>query len=196
MPNYEWEGRTLRGEPKKGARKADSDPQLRAALRKEGVIVTKVVERAEKKEAGFNPKKKVPRIMIGIWTRQLSTMITSGLPLVQALDMMSEQIEHPTLKGVTRSIKERIEEGLRFADALRDYPQCFDELYVNLVVAGEEGGLIDAVLVRLATYIEKSEKLKKKVKSALIYPISILVVAFGVVLVLLLFVVPVLEGLF
>ena len=196
MPNYEWEGRTLRGELKKGTQKADSDVQLRAALRKEGVIVTKVAERQEQKKGRFNPKKKVKKLAIGIWTRQLSTMITSGLPLVQSLDLLSQQLEDPTLGGVTRTIKERIEEGSRFADALKEFPQCFDELYVNLVIAGEEGGMIDAVLTRLAVYIEKSEKLKKKVKSALIYPISIVFVAICVVLVLLLFVIPVFEGLF
>ncbi len=196
MPIYEWEGRSLKGEYRKGVQKADSETLLRAAMRKEGVILTKATEREEKAAAKFNPKKKVKRIAIGIWTRQLSTMITSGLPLVQSLDMLAQQIEEPTLRGVTKNIKEKIEEGVRFADALREYPQCFDDLYVNLVVAGEEGGMIDAVLVRLAVYIEKSEKLKKKVKSALIYPISIIVVAIAVVLVLLLFVIPVFEGLF
>ena len=196
MPTYEWEGRSLKGELRRGVQRADSEVGIRTAMRKEGVILTKITEREEKKTARFDPKKKVKRMTIGIWTRQLSTMLNSGLPLVQSLDMLSQQIEDATLKGITRNIKERIEEGVRFADALRDYPQCFDDLYVNLVVAGEEGGLIDAVLVRLAVYIEKSEKLKKKVKSALIYPISIIVVAFGVVLILLLFVIPVFEGLF
>ena len=196
MPTYEWEGRSLKGELRRGIQRADSEVGIRTAMRKEGVILTKITEREEKKTARFDPKKKVKRMTIGIWTRQLSTMLNSGLPLVQSLDMLSQQIEDPTLKGITKNIKERIEEGVRFADALRDYPQCFDDLYVNLVVAGEEGGLIDAVLVRLAVYIEKSEKLKKKVKSALIYPISIIVVAFGVVLILLLFVIPVFEGLF
>ena len=196
MPTYEWEGRSLKGELRRGIQRADSEVGIRTAMRKEGVILTKITEREEKKTARFDPKKKVKRMTIGIWTRQLSTMLNSGLPLVQSLDMLSQQIEDATLKGITKSIKERIEEGVRFADALRDYPQCFDDLYVNLVVAGEEGGLIDAVLVRLAVYIEKSEKLKKKVKSALIYPISIIVVAFGVVLILLLFVIPVFEGLF
>jgi type IV pilus assembly protein PilC len=196
MPTYEWEGRSLKGELRRGVQRADSEVGIRTAMRKEGVILTKITEREEKKTARFDPKKKVKRMTIGIWTRQLSTMLNSGLPLVQSLDMLSQQIEDATLKGITKNIKERIEEGVRFADALRDYPQCFDDLYVNLVVAGEEGGLIDAVLVRLAVYIEKSEKLKKKVKSALIYPISIIVVAFGVVLILLLFVIPVFEGLF
>jgi type IV pilus assembly protein PilC len=123
-------------------------------------------------------------------------MITSGLPLVQSLDILSNQIEDKNLRGIVREIKAKIEGGSRFADALRDYPKCFDELYVNLVVAGEEGGMLDTVLNRLAIYMEKIEKLKKKIKSAMIYPISIIVVAIGVVMVLLIFVIPVFEGMF
>jgi type IV pilus assembly protein PilC len=99
-------------------------------------------------------------------------------------------------RGIVKEIKEKIEGGARFADALRDYPKCFDELFINLVVAGEEGGLLDSVLQRLAIYIEKTEKLKKKVKSAMIYPVAIIVVAFVVVIVLLLFVIPVFEKMF
>ena len=123
-------------------------------------------------------------------------MITSGLPLVQSLEILGNQMEDVNFRGIVREIKTKIEGGSRFADALRDYPQCFDELYVNLVVAGEEGGLLDNVLQRLAVYMEKSEKLKKKVKSAMIYPIAIIVVAIGVTLVLLLFVIPVFEKMF
>ncbi len=123
-------------------------------------------------------------------------MITSGLPLVQSLEILSNQIEDKNLRGIVREIKAKIEGGSRFADALKDYPKCFDELYVNLVVAGEEGGMLDTVLNRLAIYMEKIEKLKKKIKSAMIYPISIIVVAIGVVMVLLIFVIPVFEGMF
>ena len=123
-------------------------------------------------------------------------MITSGLPLVQSLEILANQLEDVNFRGIVREIKMKIEGGSRFADALRDFPQCFDELYVNLVVAGEEGGLLDNVLQRLATYMEKSEKLKRKVKSAMIYPIAIITVAIGVTLVLLLFVIPVFEKMF
>ncbi len=123
-------------------------------------------------------------------------MITSGLPLVQSLDILSNQIEDKGLRAIVKDVKEKIEGGSRFADALKDYPNCFDALYVNLVVAGEEGGTLDTVLTRLAQYMEKSEKLKKKVKSAMIYPVSIIVVAIGVVMVLLVFVIPVFETMF
>jgi type IV pilus assembly protein PilC len=196
MPTFEWEGKTLKGEVKSGVTKADSDAALRATLRKEGIILTKSTEKKDVAKEKFNPKKKIKTFSIVIFTRQLSTMITSGLPLVQSLEILASQIEDINLRGIVRDIKERIEGGSRFADALKEYPQCFDQLYVNLVVAGEEGGMIDAVLSRLAAYMEKSEKLKKKVKSAMIYPISIVVVAVGVVMVLLLFVIPVFETMF
>ncbi|MCX5802379.1 MAG: type II secretion system F family protein [Proteobacteria bacterium] len=196
MPTFEWEGKTLKGEVKSGVTKADSDAALRATLRKEGIILIKSTEKKDVAKEKFNPKKKIKTLSIVIFTRQLSTMITSGLPLVQSLEILASQIEDINLRGIVRDIKERIEGGSRFADALKEYPQCFDQLYVNLVVAGEEGGMIDAVLSRLAAYMEKSEKLKKKVKSAMIYPISIVVVAVGVVMVLLLFVIPVFETMF
>jgi type IV pilus assembly protein PilC len=196
MPLFEWEGRTLKGEVKSGALTADSEVELRTVVRREGIVLTKAREKKQEKLGRFNPKKRVKPAHIGVFTRQLATMITSGLPLVQSLDALSQQLDDANLRGIVRNIKQKIEEGVRFADALRDYPKCFDDLYVNLVVAGEEGGTLDAVLTRIATYIEKTEKLKKKVKSALIYPASIITVAIAVVMVLLVFVIPVFEGMF
>ncbi|HOE16007.1 MAG TPA: type II secretion system F family protein [Syntrophorhabdaceae bacterium] len=196
MPLYEWEGKTVSGTTRKGSTKASSEDALRSTLRKDGIIVTKFTEKKEEKKEKYNPKAKVPMLQIVIFTRQLSTMITSGLPLVQSLEILGAQIEDVNLRGIVREIKEKIEGGSRFADALKDYPQCFDQLFVNLVVAGEEGGLLDGVLQRLSVYMEKSEKLKSKVKSAMIYPISIVVVAIGVVFVLLIFVIPVFETMF
>ncbi|HAR94779.1 MAG TPA: pilus assembly protein PilC [Deltaproteobacteria bacterium] len=196
MPVYEWEGKTLRGEPRKGVLTAESTQDLRAQVRREGVILTAAKEKKEEKTEKASGKKKVKRLQVGIFTRQLSTMISSGLPLVQSLDILSNQLDDANLRAVSRSVKERIEEGMRFADALKEYPKVFDDLYTNLIVAGEEGGMLDTVLMRLANYIEKSEKLKKKVKSALIYPSSIVFVAIAVVLVLLLFVIPVFENMF
>ena len=197
MPLYEWQGKTGRGEARSGTLKADSEALLRATLRKEGVIVTNVSEKKSgDKVVKYNTKKKIKALAVVLFTRQLSTMITSGLPLVQSLEILSNQIEDKNLCGIVKEIKAKIEGGSRFADALRDYPKCFDELYVNLVVAGEEGGMLDTVLNRLAIYMEKIEKLKKKIKSAMIYPISIIVVAIGVVMVLLIFVIPVFEGMF
>jgi type IV pilus assembly protein PilC len=176
--------------------KAASGDALRSALRKDGVILTSMTETKEAGKQKYNPQRKIPSIQILLFTRQLSTMITSGLPLVQSLEILANQIEDVNFRGIVREIKEKIEGGSRFADALRDYPKCFDELYINLVVAGEEGGLLDGVLQRLAVYMEKSEKLRKKVKSAMIYPVAIILVAFIVVIVLLLFVIPVFEKMF
>jgi type IV pilus assembly protein PilC len=197
MPLYEWQGKTARGEVRSGTLKADSEALLRANLRREGIILTKASEKKSgEKIEKYNANKKIKPLGVVLFTRQLATMITSGLPLVQSLDILSNQIEDKNLRGIVREIKAKIEGGSRFADALRDYPKCFDVLYVNLVVAGEEGGMLDTVLNRLAIYMEKIEKLKKKIKSAMIYPISIIVVAIGVVMVLLIFVIPVFEGMF
>jgi type IV pilus assembly protein PilC len=196
MALYEWQGRSLAGENRSGTLKADSEMALRAALRRDGVVLLKAVQKKEEKKEKFNPKKKIKPMNVVIFTRQLSTMISSGLPLVQSLEILSTQMEDKDLRGIVGQIKEKIEGGQRFAESLQDYPQVFDQLYVNLVTAGEEGGMIDTVLQRLAVYMEKSEKLKKKVKSAMIYPISIMVVAVGVVMVLLVFVIPVFENMF
>jgi len=196
MPLFEWQGRTLRGDSKTGTSRADSEAALRASLRKDNVILLKITPKRESGKEKYDPKRKIKAFSVVLFTRQLATMITSGLPLVQSLEILSNQIEDRNLKGIVKEIKEKIEGGARFADALRDYPNCFDELYVNLVTAGEEGGMIDTVLLRLAVYMEKTEKLKRKVKSAMIYPISIIVVAIGVVMVLLIFVIPVFETMF
>lgn len=196
MPTYEWYGRTVSGMTQRGVMRAESELALRLSLRKDGIILIKATERAEKKAEKYDPKAKIDIMKVVVFTRQLSTMITSGLPLIQSLEILSNQIEDKNLRGIVREVKTKIEEGSSFADALRDYPQCFDTLYVNMVRAGEEAGMIDTVLNRLATYMEKVAKLKKKVKSALIYPASIVVVAIAVVLILLVFVIPVFERMF
>jgi type IV pilus assembly protein PilC len=197
MAVFEWEGRSLDGELRKGTLNAESAVELRAMIRRDGVILTKATEKRDaEKSKKASRSRKVKPAQVAIFTRQLSTMIASGLPLVQSLEILSGQLENASLRAITHEMKEKIEGGARFAETLRDYPNCFDELYVSLVVAGEEGGMLDSILVRLSNYMEKTEKLKKKVKSALIYPSAIVVVAIGVVLVLLLFVIPVFEGMF
>lgn len=196
MPIYEWVGRTLSGDTQSGTTSADSEISLRISLRKDGIILLKATEKRKEFKETYKPKAKVKIMDVVVFTRQLATMITSGLPLVQSLDILSNQVEDKNLKGIVRAVKEKIEGGTSFAEALKDYPQCFDSLYVNLVRAGEEAGMIDTVLMRLATYMEKIAKLKKKVKSAMIYPTSIVVVAIGVVMVLLVFVIPVFESMF
>ena len=128
--------------------------------------------------------------------RQFATMIDSGLPLVQCLDIQATNVENPTFKAQLNDIKETVEGGATFADALKKYPKTFDSLYVNLVAAGGVGGILDTILNRLASYIEKNSKLKRKVKGAMVYPIAILVIMFAILAVIMTFVVPVFEKMF
>ncbi len=195
MPRYKWEGKTLRGEKRKGEMEAPDEGSVRTHLRQQNVIPTKVV--AKGKEISFSlGKQKVKQKDVAVFTRQLATMIDAGLPLVQSLDILSMQQENKTFKEVIKNIKESVEGGSTFAGALAKHPKTFDELYTNLVVAGEEGGILDNVLNRLAIYIEKAESLKKKIKSAMVYPSTIMGVAIIVVGILLIFVIPVFARIF
>jgi len=197
MPVYKWEGRTLKGLIKKGEMEAPDEATLRIHLRQQGVIPTKILSKG--KEVKFSLpffKKKVKQRAVAIFTRQLATMIDAGLPLVQSLEILSSQQDSPVFKKVIREIKEHVEGGSTFAGALKNHPITFDDLYTNLVVAGEEGGILDNILNRLASYIEKAEALKKKVKSALVYPSTIVAVAIAVVGILMIFVIPVFETMF
>ncbi|UCD71407.1 MAG: type II secretion system F family protein [Syntrophobacterales bacterium] len=195
MPRYRWEGKTLRGEKRKGEMEAPDEGSVRTFLRQQNVIPTKVL--AKGKEISFSlGKQKIKKKAVAVFTRQLSTMIDAGLPLVQSLDILSAQQENKAFKEVINNIKEDVEGGSTFAGALRKHPKAFDELYVNLVVAGEEGGILDNVLTRLAVYIEKAEALKKKIKGALFYPSTIVAVAIVVVIVLMIFVIPVFKNMF
>jgi type IV pilus assembly protein PilC len=195
MPRYKWEGKTLRGEKKKGELEAPDEGSVRTHLRQQNVIPTKVV--AKGKEVSFSfGRQKIKRKDVAVFTRQLATMIDAGLPLVQSMDILAMQQDNKAFKEVIKNIKEDVEGGSTFAGALKKHPKAFDELYVNLVVAGEEGGILDNVLIRLAIYIEKAEALKKKIKSALVYPSTIVAVAVLVVAVLMIFVIPVFEKMF
>ena len=195
MPSYKWEGKTLRGEKRKGELEAPDEGSVRAQLRQQNVIPTKVV--AKGKEVSFSfGRQKVKQKDVAVFTRQLATMIDAGLPLVQSLDILSTQSDSKVFREIIKNIKESVEGGSTFAGALAKHPKIFDELYTNLVVAGEEGGILDNVLNRLAVYIEKAEALKKKVKSAMVYPSTIVGVAIIVVAVLMIFVIPVFDKMF
>jgi type IV pilus assembly protein PilC len=197
MPIFKWEGKAGKGAIKKGEMEAPNEAAIRIHLRQQNITPTKVVSKG--KEFKINLpffKKKVNQRSIAIFTRQLATMIDAGLPLVQSLEILSQQQESKTFKNIIRVIREDVEGGSTFAGALKKHPVTFNELYTNLVVAGEEGGILDNILLRLASYIEKSEALKKKVKSALIYPSTIVGVAVIVVGILMIFVIPVFEAMF
>ena len=176
---------------------APSEAAIRIHLRQQNIIPTKI----EAKGKGINIslpflKQKVKQRAVAIFTRQLATMIDAGLPLVQSLEVLSSQQESKVFKKIIREIREDVEGGATFAGALKKHPVTFNELYTNLVVAGEEGGILDTILTRLASYIEKAEALKKKVKSALVYPTTIVAVAVIVVIILMVFVIPVFETMF
>jgi len=196
MPIYEWEGKTLKGSIKQGKMESPNEAALRMHLRQQNIIPTKISLKGKEIKISFPFQKKVKQRAVAIFTRQLATMIDAGLPLVQSLDILSSQQEHKVFKKIIRNIKEDVEEGATFAGALRKHPATFTELYTNLVVAGEEGGILDTILIRLSNYIEKAEALKKKVRSALVYPSTIIGVAVIVVVVLMVFVIPVFEQLF
>jgi type IV pilus assembly protein PilC len=196
MPIYKWEGKTLKGAIKKGEMEAPGEAAIRIHLRQQSIIPTKITAKGKEIKLGFSMGKKVPQRSIAIFTRQLATMIDAGLPLVQSLDILSSQQEHKTFKNIIREIREDVEGGSTFAGALKKHPSVFDDLYTNLVVAGEEGGILDNILNRLSNYIEKAEALKKKVKSAMIYPAIIVSVAILVVIILMIFVIPVFETMF
>ncbi len=197
MPIYKWEGRTAKGAAKKGEMEAPSEAAIRIHLRQQNIIPTQISSKA--KEINISLpfiKKKVPQRSVAVFTRQLATMIDAGLPLVQSLEVLSSQQDNKVFKNIIREIREDVEGGSTFAGALKKHPVAFNELFTNLVVAGEEGGILDTILNRLAAYIEKAEALKKKVKSALIYPATIVTVAVAVVMILMVFVIPVFETMF
>ncbi len=196
MPTFTWEGKTKSGELRNGVMDADSADEAMAKIKAQGITPSKVKKKAiEIKMPSFSSGGVSMKDLV-IFTRQFSTMIDAGLPLVQCLDILSTQSESAGLKAVLRDVKEIVEGGSTFADALRKHPKVFDDLYVNLIAAGEIGGILDTIMSRLATYIEKNLKLIKKVKGAMIYPVCILIVAIVVLLVLLYYVIPVFEKMF
>ena len=195
MRMYTWEGRTRGGALHKGEIEADTKDGAIATLRQQHIVVTAIRSKPRNLTLpGFGGK--VSEKDLVLFTRQFSTMIDAGLPLVQCLDILGKQAENKTFATAIVEIKQEVEGGTTFADALRKYPKMFDDLYVNLVQAGEIGGVLDATFARLAGYIEKARSLKGKVKSAMIYPSAIILVAISVVVFLMIFVIPVFAQMF
>ncbi len=198
MPKFTWTGRSKDGKTHKGTMEAASEGAVTASLRRQGIQVTKV-KGAGGLNADINISFLQPKITtkdIVVFTRQFATMIDAGLPLVQCLDILSNQQPNKTFKDVLLKVKSDVESGSTFADALGKHPKAFNDLYVNLVAAGEVGGILDTILNRLAVYIEKAQKLKKKVKSAMTYPTTIVGIAVVVIAVILIFVIPAFEKIF
>lgn len=197
MPVYKWEGKTLRGAIKRGELEAVSEGALRIQLRQQNIIPTRVISKGKEIKLQLSiGAQRVSEKVVGVFTRQLATMIDAGLPLVQSLDILAMQQENKKFQETLKQVKDEVEAGSTFAAALARHPKLFSELYVNLVVAGEEGGILDNILLRLSTYIEKAVALKKKVKSALVYPSVIVGVAVIVVAILMIVVIPVFEKMF
>src|SRR5689334_2246458 len=192
MPSFTYTARAANGDLKTATMEAASRDDVVAQLRRQRMNVVKVDEnKAAKKATG-----KIKMRDIVIFTRQFSTMINAGLPLVQALDILAKQSENKALQAVTRQVVFDVESGHTVADALGKHPKAFSDLYVNMVAAGEAGGILDTILMRLATFLEKNDALVRKVKGAMIYPGVIMSVAAIAIVVLLLFVIPVFEKMF
>jgi len=197
MPVFLWEATTKKGELKKGEMDAPDETVIRGLLRRQG-LKSITVKKKPKDLLEYLPflKQKVKGKDIVVFARIFSTMINAGLPLIQCLDLLATQEQNKTFSKIITSIKEDIEGGSTLSDALKKYPDIFDELFVNLVAAGESGGILDVILARLSGYMEKAMKLKSKVKGAMTYPASVLVISIGVVSLLLLKVIPVFQKMF
>jgi type IV pilus assembly protein PilC len=193
MASFSYTARALNGELKTATIDAATREDAVAQLRRQRLTVVKVDEESKRQKPGGG---KIKMRDIVIFTRQFSTMINSGLPLVQALDILAKQSENKTLQEVTRAVVFDVESGHTVADALRKHPKAFNDLYVNMVAAGEAGGILDTILMRLAVFMEKNDVLIRKVKGAMIYPAVIMSVAGIAITVLLIFVIPVFENMF
>jgi type IV pilus assembly protein PilC len=198
MATFAFSGRTRGGETVNGERMGDTMDSVVAALRREQILVTRITPVAVKAE---KPKKaakaKAPAAKnLAVFTRQFSVMIDAGLPLVQCLEILGTQEEDKNFGATILQVRADVEGGASLADAMKKHPKVFDSLFSNMIAAGEAGGILDGILKRLATYIEKAVKLKSQVKSAMIYPIAVMVIATVVVSAIMIFVIPTFKSLF
>lgn len=187
---FEWEGKDRGGKQVRGEMRAGGEHQVQATLRRQGVMPTKIKKRRMSSGRSIKPKD------MAIFTRQLATMMKAGVPLLQAFDIVGRGNPNPSVTRLLNDIRTDVETGTSLSVAFRKYPLYFDNLYCNLVEAGEAAGILDQLLDRLAVYMEKTEAMKSKIKSALMYPISVLIVAFVVTAVIMIFVVPAFKEVF
>jgi type IV pilus assembly protein PilC len=199
MATFAYTGRTRGGETVSGERVADTLEAATAALRRDQILVTKIAPakaKVEPKAAGKAKSRSVDSKNLAVFTRQFSVMIDAGLPLVQCLDILGNQEEDKNFSKVILETRADVEGGSSLADAMKRHPKVFDALYTNMIAAGEAGGILDTILKRLAVYIEKNVKLKRQVKSAMIYPVAVIVIAAAVVAVILWKVIPTFATMF
>ena len=187
---FEWEGKDRNGKQVRGEVRAGGENQVKASLRRQGVLPTKIKKRRMRSGKTIKPKD------LAIFTRQLATMMKAGVPLLQAFDIVGRGNPNPSVTKLLNDIRNDVETGTSLSVAFRKFPLYFDNLYCNLIEAGEAAGILDQLLDRLAVYMEKTEAIKSKIKSALMYPISVLVVAFVVTAIILIFVVPAFKEVF
>lgn len=197
MPIFIWEGTTKKDEKKKGEIEATDEEVVRVLLRRQGFKTIEVKKKPKDLEE-YLPflKARIKEKNVVVFCRIFSTMINAGLPLIQCLDLLSQQEQNKAFSKIIRSVKEDIEGGTSLTVALKKYPKIFDDLFVNLIAAGEAGGILDVILERLSAYMEKAMKLKARVKGAMTYPIAVLVISCAVVALLLLKVIPVFKTMF
>ncbi|WP_454723141.1 MULTISPECIES: type II secretion system F family protein [Cupriavidus] len=187
---FEWEGKDRKGKVFTGELRAESQAEVNATLRKQGLTVVKLKKRRAARG------RKITEKDIAYFTRQLSTMLKAGIPLLQSIDIIARGHANPNFTQLLSEIRFDIESGSSMAQAFRRQPRYFDTLYCNLIDAGEQGGILDALLERLSLYMEKTIALKSQIKSAMIYPIAVLTVAFAVTVILMIFVIPAFKGVF
>jgi type IV pilus assembly protein PilC len=197
MAVYQWVGKNRNNEVKKGEMEAASENAVKAHMNRQRITPTKIKKKPKdlfENVSFLQPKVKQADVIL--FARQFSTMIDAGLPIIQCLDILFSQQANPTFKKMLKSIKEFVEGGATLAEALKKFPKQFDDLFVNMIAAGEAGGILDAILRRLAAYMEKAARLKSQVKGAMTYPIVTLLIAVVVLAVILVFVIPVFEEMF
>jgi len=198
MPRiYEWKGKNPKGRKVKGEMEAETSEQVKQSLQRRKITPGRIKKKP--KDIFENIKFLQPKVKesdVIIFSRQFSTMIDAGLPLLQCLDILQAQQENPTFKKNLKKIKESVESGETFADSLKKFPKVFNELFINMVAAGEAGGILDVILGRLSAYMEKMAKLKRQVKGAMTYPIITIIIAIIVIAIILVFVIPVFAEMF
>jgi type IV pilus assembly protein PilC len=187
---FEWEGKDRNGKQVRGETRASGENQVQASLRRQGVFPTKIKKRRMRSGKRIKPKD------LALFTRQLATMMKAGVPLLQSFDIVGRGNANPSVTKLLNDIRTDVETGTSLSAAFRKFPMYFDSLYCNLVEAGEAAGILEQLLDRLATYMEKTEAIKSKIKSALMYPIAVIVVAFVVVTIIMIFVIPAFKSVF